>query len=168
MNYYLGKTSIIHFKGESTLKDAVYFERFFTSVKYYFQKHYTNSKWIVSLLSLFFHIAKWTKKSNIHKNERHAKDFNRIFCLTENQELVEKISKHFNKDVHILDKETALEFKFNKDYIVFDKDYVLVGDIIHLMKTHAETENYFRIKPSFSNLIIGSDSSTSQGEVIMF
>ncbi len=167
-NYYLGKTSIIHFKGESTLKDKAYFNRFFTSVKYYFQKHYTNSKWIVGFLSMFFFIAKWTKKSDIVKKERRAMAYNRIYCVTNNQDLVNRLIGYFKKEVIKIDRRSTAEHTFSKDYIVFDKDYFSVEEIISAMKQHSTAENFFRIKPSTLNVLIGSDSSTSQGEVITF
>ena len=167
-NYYLGKTSIIHYKGESTLKDKVYFNRFFTSVKYYFQKHYTNSKWIVSLLSLFFYIAKWTKKAEIVKKERNKVVYNRIYCVTTSDALIDKLNTYFKKEVHKTDPVSLVQTDLNKDYIIFDKDCLSVNEVISLMKKLTQHENYFRIKLSALDTLVGSDSSTSQGEVIQF
>jgi len=167
-NYYLGTTSIIHFKGESTLKDKTYFNRFFTSVKYYFQKHYTNSKWIVGFLSLFFFIAKWTKKSDMVKKQRRALEVENIFCVTQNQDLIDQLKTYFNKGVQQIDKKTVLQSNFRKSYIIFDTDYISVEALIATMKLHAAKDNFFRIKPSAVNVLIGSDSSTAQGEVIRF
>jgi GT2 family glycosyltransferase len=53
-NYYLGSEKMIHFKGESTLRDEVYFKRFFDSVKLFFTKHYSISKLLIGVVSLFF------------------------------------------------------------------------------------------------------------------
>jgi len=164
-NYYLGKTSIIHFKGESTLKDKAYFNRFFTSVKYYFQKHYTNSKWIVGCLSLFFFIAKWTKKSDMLKKQRKELNYNQIYCFTANDKLIPKLKNHFNTPVLKVEKNTS-QVMFNNDLFIFDKAYLKVEEIIHLMKIHSSTDNFFRIKPIGQDVLIGSDSSTSQGEII--
>lgn len=167
-NYYLGNQSIIHFKGESTLKDKAYFKRFFTSVKYYFEKHYTNSSWIVGLLSLFFFIAKWTKRSDIAKKQRRDVSFNSIYCLTKSDVLINKLSTHFKQEIIKIDKDSIREVHLENDYIVFDKNYLSVAEIIRLMKSCSNHENYFRIRSSTLDVLIGSDSSTSQGEVIRF
>jgi GT2 family glycosyltransferase len=166
-NYYFGKEQILHFKGESTLKDTAYFNRFFASVKYYFQKHYTNSKWIVSLLSLFFVIAKWTKKSDMVKKHRIASDFNQIVCVTNNDDLIHKLTKHFQTEVLRHNPSTFQKTSLQNDYIIFDKNCLTFKEIIQMMKKNATQENYFRIKPSNFDVLLGSDSSTSQGEIIL-
>ncbi|HYJ37893.1 MAG TPA: glycosyltransferase family 2 protein [Chitinophagaceae bacterium] len=40
-NYYLGNHTILHFKGESTVKDRAYVKRFYGAMNLYVQKHYT-------------------------------------------------------------------------------------------------------------------------------
>jgi len=39
-NYYYGKTTVIHYKGESTLKDEVYAQRFYGAMKLFYKKHF--------------------------------------------------------------------------------------------------------------------------------
>ena len=39
-NYYYGKTTVIHYKGESTLKDEVYAKRFYGAMKLFYEKHF--------------------------------------------------------------------------------------------------------------------------------
>jgi GT2 family glycosyltransferase len=39
-NSYLGNLTILHFKGESTRKDAVYVKHFYRAMSLYIQKHY--------------------------------------------------------------------------------------------------------------------------------
>jgi GT2 family glycosyltransferase len=42
-NYYYGKTTIIHFKGESTLKDEVYAKRFYGAMQLFYNKYFKSS-----------------------------------------------------------------------------------------------------------------------------
>jgi GT2 family glycosyltransferase len=42
-NYYLGNNVIIHFKGESTQKNAVYVKNFYGAMKIFVEKHYKNT-----------------------------------------------------------------------------------------------------------------------------
>ncbi|MCU7613016.1 glycosyltransferase family 2 protein [Chryseobacterium sp. GMJ5] len=43
-NYYYGKASILHHKGESTIKDEVYLERFYGAMQIFIDKYYKKSK----------------------------------------------------------------------------------------------------------------------------
>jgi Predicted glycosyltransferases len=43
-NYYYGKASILHHKGESTIKDQVYLERFYGAMQIFIDKYYRRSK----------------------------------------------------------------------------------------------------------------------------
>ena len=43
-NYYYGKASILHHKGESTIKDKVYLERFYGAMQIFIDKYYRESK----------------------------------------------------------------------------------------------------------------------------
>ncbi|MBK1895222.1 glycosyltransferase family 2 protein [Chryseobacterium paridis] len=43
-NYYYGKASILHCKGESTVKDEVYLERFYGAMQIFISKYYKESK----------------------------------------------------------------------------------------------------------------------------
>ncbi len=43
-NYYYGKASILHHKGESTVKDEVYLERFYGAMQIFIDKYYRQSK----------------------------------------------------------------------------------------------------------------------------
>ncbi|WP_294287395.1 glycosyltransferase family 2 protein [uncultured Chryseobacterium sp.] len=43
-NFYYGKASILHHKGESTVKDELYLERFYGAMHIFINKYYKNSK----------------------------------------------------------------------------------------------------------------------------
>lgn len=43
-NFYYGKSSILHHKGESTVKDEVYLERFYGAMQIFINKYYKESK----------------------------------------------------------------------------------------------------------------------------
>lgn len=44
INYYYGKVSILHHKGESTVKDEIYLERFYGAMQIFINKYYKESK----------------------------------------------------------------------------------------------------------------------------
>jgi len=42
-NYYYGKTTVIHYKGESTLKDEVYAKRFYGAMQLFYKKYFKSN-----------------------------------------------------------------------------------------------------------------------------
>lgn len=44
VNWYYGSTSIVHYKGESTVKDAQYIDRFYGAMKIFVDKYYRSQK----------------------------------------------------------------------------------------------------------------------------
>lgn len=165
-NYYLGHQSILHFKGESTLKDKIYFQRFFDSVKLYFKKHYTNSKVMIGIASVFFVIAKYFKKNQMLKVDQKLCHFQDIYCIGESKKFSDAVQNYFKRKVKILNYHKARELQFTQSLVVFNTDALNYDDIITFMIKHRNTENIFRIKVPNQNILIGSDSSTSQGKLI--
>ena len=166
-NYYLGTEYMLHFKGESTTRDEVYFKRFFESVKLFFTKHYTNSKLMIWLLSFFFIIAKRFKKSEMLKNANPTTDFQSIYLIGESLEISNKLNAHFNQKIKPLNIEKAYHIDFKNALIIFNARELEYQQIIHLMLKHSNAENIFRFIPQHLEVLIGSDSSTSQGEVVV-
>ncbi|QTY27005.1 glycosyltransferase family 2 protein [Flavobacterium sp. CS20] len=165
-NYYLGKESLIHFKGESTLRDDVYFKRFFDSVKFFFTKHYSNSKLMIGILSIFFIIAKRFKKSDMLKKANVKPDYNNIFYIGQNKELYQKLKIHYNKNIKTLEPKQIDSQNYKDSLIVFDTKTLSYQRAIDFMLKNNNSGNAFRFIPQHLGVLIGSDSSTSQGEVV--
>lgn len=165
-NYYLGSENIIHFKGESTTKDEVYFKRFFESIKLFFTKYYTNSKLMIIVLSIFFILAKRFKKSDIDKKTKPKTSFQKIYLIGKDLELSEQLETHFNQNITSLNFEDAQQIDLNNTLIIFNTQELKFLQIINLMLKNNNAQNIFRIAPKHLDILIGSDSSTSQGEVV--
>ncbi len=167
-NYYLGSENLLHFKGESTIRDEVYFNRFFESVKLFFTKHYTNSKFMIAVLSLFFVIAKRFKKSAMKDDDRSSLNPKNIVLIGDNLELKLKLESYFNKNISSLGLQETKDIEFENSLIIFNANQIEYHRIISLMIKHNNAQNIFRIIPEHLQYLIGSDSSTSQGKVISF
>lgn len=66
-NWYYGEASVLHHKGESTVKDAVYLKRFFGAMHIFLQKYYKNESTLqyyvlLSGLKLRYNLAKLNLK----------------------------------------------------------------------------------------------------------
>ncbi len=51
-NYYFGQTSIVHYKGESTIQDKIYYRRFFQAMSIFIKKYYRKPYWKYLILLL--------------------------------------------------------------------------------------------------------------------
>lgn len=165
-NYYLGTEAILHFKGESTIRDDIYFKRFFESIKLFFTKHYNNSKLMIGVLSFFFIIAKRFKKSDMRKKANIKITFQDIYLIGESNDVLKKLKARYNQEIKSLNLEEAQQFPLVNALIIFNTKQAGYRQIIDLMLKYKNTQNIFRILPQHLDILIGSDSSTSQGEVV--
>ncbi len=100
-NYYFGKTTIIHFKGESTLKDNNYAKRFYGAMKLFYDKYYSSNLLFdfivrigVEILPFFYFFTK-TKKLPYRREKLISTSdftFKEIIQLIEKQEFYYSIS----------------------------------------------------------------------------
>jgi len=167
-NYYLGSEKMIHFKGESTLRDEVYFNRFFDSIKLFFKKHYTNSTLFIRIISVFFFVAKHFKKTDMDKKERTEIDFNSVILFSNDKALRDKLKVLFDQNIQLLNLKESEKEKFDKDLIIFDTSVLSFQEIINFMVENRSQDNLFRFTLPQPEVLIGSDSSTSQAKVDFF
>lgn len=168
-NYYFPQTSIIHFKGESTVKDKVYLERFSSAMQLFYQKHFNGS----ALFGRFLKVGAmlFTKKKLSFEPENTDVDSYIIF--SGDQSLKAQIEAAAKKSVKQFDaySENVLISQsiagISKTAVVFDAETMLYTEIIGTMQRYREGNFVFRIKPSGAAFIVGSDSSSGRGQVIM-
>lgn len=76
-NYYCGDVTIIHFKGESTLKNHNYAKRFYGAMYLFYKKHFNNGflwSMLVYLMVIFFRITYFFKKEKVYNEKKSLQD----------------------------------------------------------------------------------------------
>ena len=76
-NYYCGDLTIIHFKGESTLKNYTYAKRFYGAMYLFYKKHFKNGflwSMLVYFMVIFLRIAYVFKKEDIAPKNRSLQE----------------------------------------------------------------------------------------------
>lgn len=159
-NYYFGSATVIHFKGESTLKNKIYAKRFYNAMGIFYKKHFSANKLfsavVINVLKLVALGGRKLKASKIQVDNT---------CVI-SQDIDERFKAKLIQPVSLKTNLSKLE---NNTLVIFDSEHVSFGSIIDHMKQHAETtENAYRILLKSSNFSLGSDSSTGRGEVIRF
>lgn len=164
-NYYLGTERVLHFKGESSPKDEVYRQRFFGAMHIFYQKHFKNSlAWLVKptlKLAGFLYGLKpdsKEKKSTIKQ----------VLLIGATPGLQREMGKKFDIPIHAADKKLVMKKAFGYSLFVLNAEKLTYEEILYLMNTQKNKYNNFRIKPTGFSFVLGSDSSTTQGQMIKF
>lgn len=158
-NYYLGTTTIIHFKGESTAKNRLQSKRFFHAMKLFYQKHFNTNIFLDALISLMTSLAPYFSISN--QSKKQASKRIAFMKPLSNQKWLEI------KDVIAID--TLDDLPQNNHFeVVFDAETITFSSIINQIDSTKNKLITFKIRPKSSTYCVGSDSSRQRGEVVQF
>ena len=162
-NYYFHETSVVHYKGESTIKDETYMKRFQEAMNFFYQKHFK-----VSLLFSVFMKVGIVFFSMIKKFQGKPKLKSRpekYILVSEDEALREKFE---NKWRTLVERQRITKSFANniKTEIIFDQNQLDFKTIIQAFETNKNKNFTFKILPESSDFLIGSNSSFDRGEVI--
>ena len=176
-NFYFHETSVIHYKGESTVRDETYMKRFREAMQFFYKKHFKKSivfDVMMQIGSFFFTIFKQNQQKNSSK-----KIFQYVLVTknAENENIVSDVlsKKDFSFVMRVFDKMNVLEkeieaFKKQKcNYeVIFDTYSFSFKEIIEFMEKNKSKNITFKNYISQSNYLIGSNNANDRGEVIKF
>jgi len=162
-NYYYHETSVIHYKGESTVKDGTYMRRFQEAMNFFYKKHFKVSLFFSAFMQIgiliFSFIKMFEGKTKIKKVPE------KFVFISDNEELKLKLEKKLQRKVQLALLNSELP---NSSEIILDANYISYKSIISYLEQNKNKSHTFKILPPNSNFIIGSNSSNDRGEVIAF
>ncbi|WP_452602357.1 glycosyltransferase family 2 protein [Pontimicrobium sp. MEBiC06410] len=159
-SYYYGETTIIHYKGESTLKDKTYAKRFYGAMQIFYKKHFKNNLLFDALVWLGIQSARFIS-NNTEEVLPVVKQY-AFISNANNNALESKLSK----PVILASVETPIT---ENTQVIFNANTVSYKAIIEQITNSEKNKGItFKILPKSSNFILGSHSSKSRGEVITF
>lgn len=160
-NYYFGNTTVIHFKGESTIRDAKYAKRFFGAMQIFYQKHFKQNRLFNALVWMGIKLAHRLKKTK--KSFRIPIEQTVVFS----KEIDEELEKQLQKPLKI-QSEISCDVAENS-MVIYDFNSLSIKDCISDMKKKSEQSSIrFRLLAKNSKFILGSDSAVNSGEVLHF
>jgi len=163
-NYYFAGTSVIHYKGESTVKDGAYMNRFREAMQFFYRKHFKQSAVFDVLMrggTLVFALAKKNKKAPVYSPQQYI-------LISDDETLRETLQNQLQKNVvrTAAIKKDALFLQNNGIEVLFDNAFVSFADIISFMETYRANGFTYKIKPANAGFMVGSNSSNDRGAVI--
>lgn len=167
-NYYIHDVVVIHYKGESTVKDALYMKRFREGMQIFYKKHFSESHLFDAFMrlgSFCFMLVKKNKKVKVEKG------LEQVLVVSENALLLDWGRQNWNCEVVLLPNLLRLQHFLNEHKerhieIVFDGDLLKNEDMILFMKRNTDKKHTFKIKPKEAFYLIGSNSSNDHGKII--
>ncbi|WP_125723222.1 glycosyltransferase family 2 protein [Flavobacterium ustbae] len=169
-NYYFHETTVLHYKGESTVKDEKYMMRFQEAMNFFYQKHFKKSlffSFFIQIGTWFFSFAKMFQgKARINPNPESY-----VFYSL-NEDLSQKLALTLKNKVQFLKipKEkmvnSCLIFKGKKVEIILDNQYISFKKCIEIIETLKDKSITFKILPKKTHFVIGSDSRNERGQIV--
>ncbi|MCT8340087.1 glycosyltransferase family 2 protein [Flavobacteriaceae bacterium TK19130] len=166
-NLYLGATEVLHYKGESTAKDAVYLERFHNAMKIFYKKHFRTTKVMDMAVNVGVTLAKY-RKGKRTATPKPLPEPETIFVLTENLALLSKVKHVVSGEVKSASKSIFQDTIPTNSQFIFDVTYMSYSQIFQVMQQLSKHGNTFRIIPDGSDFMLGSDRSDEKGTVTVF
>lgn len=159
-NFYYGETAILHFKGESTLRDKNYARRFYGAMQIFYKKHFKKNAFFDLFVWVGIRLVYLSRKKNFNS----VKKVSKYILISDhlNPQLEEVLTKAvvLKSDIKDIEKDSE---------IIFDANVVSFKNIIHYMdENNLDPSITFKILPKNSKFILGSDDAISRGEVIKF
>lgn len=159
-NYYFHETSVIHYKGESTVRDGAYMKRFREAMQFFYKKHFKKS-WFFDVMMQVGSFVFSLLKKNQQKNEVRIIDEYVVFSR-ENLEL--NLSK---KTTYLADFNQFVNQPQKNIEIIFDTTTFNFTGIITFMQFNKSKNLSFKNYISSSNYLIGSNNSNDRGQIIL-
>ena len=159
-NYYFHETSVIHYKGESTVRDGTYMKRFREAMQFFYKKHFKKSRFFDVMMQVGSFVFSLLKK-NQQKNEVRIIDEYIVFSR-ENLEL--NLSK---KATYLADFNQFVNQPQKNIEIIFDTTTFSFTEIITFMQLNKSENISFKNYISSSNYLIGSNNSNDRGQIIL-
>ncbi|TDE43859.1 glycosyltransferase family 2 protein [Flavobacterium rhamnosiphilum] len=173
-NYYFHETTVIHYKGESTVKDETYMKRFQEAMHFFYKKHFRVSVLFSLFMKtgiVFFSLVKrfQGKPSRNFGIKSAPKSY---LLYSSNEKLAKKLALILQKKVSFHDLKTekmvissSLRSGTGTE-IILDNEFISFKDCMSILESSRNRGFTFKIIPKNANFLIGSNNSNERGEIM--
>ena len=169
-NYYFHETSVIHYKGESTVKDGTYMKRFQEAMNFFYRKHFKVSVFFSVFMKIGIVFFSFVKMFQGKVKPKPSPE--NYLLVSDNEPIRKKLENKLQKNT----QRTILEngkIVFSQSFsekqnteIILDANYLGFKAAIAFFEDNKNKSFTFKLLPIQSDFIIGSNSSNDRGEVI--
>ncbi len=158
-NYYFHETTVIHYKGESTVRDEKYMKRFQEAMQFFYKKHFKKSIAFDYLMKIGAFVFTKIKQNQATESKREIDEYV-IFSK-------EELNLNLPKKQATLTDFTQFKNDTNSNIeIIFDTNSISYKDLINFMNLNKSKNLTFKNYIPNSKYAIGSNNSIDRGEII--
>jgi GT2 family glycosyltransferase len=169
-NYYYPETTVIHYKGESTVKDGIYMKRFQESMQFFYKKHFKVSVFFSVFMKTGILFFSFVKMFQGQAKEKKTPESYILYSSTD--ELISKMESKLQNKVFFHDLKTEKTVISSNvlagitTEIMLDSNYISFKEIINFMNNFKNRGLTFKVLPKNTAFFIGSDHSNERGAII--
>ena len=157
-NYYFHETSVIHYKGESTIRDGTYMKRFREAMQFFYKKHFKKSWFFDVMMQVGSFVFSLVKKSQQKQEIRIISEY--VVFSKRNFEI-----NLDQKTTYLADFNQFVNNPKQNIEIIFDTTTISFCEIITFMQSNANKNISFKNYIASSNYLIGSNNSNDRGQI---
>lgn len=174
-NYYFHETTVIHYKGESTVRDGTYMKRFREAMEFFYKKHFNSSfffSFFMQIGTVLFSFLKMLQGRPGQNAKPEA-----YILISEELHLKEQLETLLKKEIFMGSFENPVAIfseAFSKTHpkeLLLDSNQLGFKESIAIMERLKNKGFTFKIlcqsRIFETGFLIGSNSSSSRGEVIV-
>jgi GT2 family glycosyltransferase len=165
-NFYFGAVQVIHFKGESTVKDSAYFQHFYGAMQIFFKKHYQSNVIWNGLIKGIVHGMILIRSNETKKAKKQQDKYFEWTYLGKNEQIYDKLKARFPKATGSMTFMISDE-PIATDRLFLDSSDLTFSQIISRMDLQKSTGSTNRIISEGGVFYLGSDNSDDRGEVVL-
>lgn len=170
-NYYFHETTVIHYKGESTVRDQTYMKRFREAMQFFYKKHFGGSFVFDICMRIGAFLFAILKKK---QQKQMVSAIDEYVLVSKNDllkgALIDRLQKNVTQFTDI--RENTLFSHVNSSEkrleILLDNNCISFKEIIDFLEENKNKGFTFKIIPKGTSFIIGSNSSNDRGEVLSY
>ncbi len=155
-NYYLGSQKVIHFKGESTIKDKKYLDRFYGAMQLFYDKHFKQSAMQRALVKIG---VAFLKTRPIKKEQTVTKVNHQVLISNDEPYQWNGVEKYSFTELQSLKLQDHTQ-------IIWDIKSLNMTSIIDFMSTNTGSNITYRFMSERRDFMLGSNYSNNRGEVV--
>lgn len=157
-NYYFDETSVIHYKGESTVRDGTYMKRFREAMQFFYKKHFKKSWFFDVMMQVGSFVFSLLKKNQQKQEIRIISEY--VVFSRRNFELNLNVKTTYLSDFNQFVNNSKQNIE-----IIFDTSTISFSEIITFMQSNTNKNISFKNYIASSNYLIGSNNSNDRGQI---
>ncbi|GAA4270962.1 glycosyltransferase family 2 protein [Aquimarina gracilis] len=165
-NYYIGSVTAIHYRGESTDRNATYIKRFYEAMRLFYKKHFKSDTILDTMVSVAIRVVAGIQSfRNFDKKKNSIEQY---YLISEDKNLSRDIASALDDKITIVESIKKEDLGDKNIEIIFDNNFISFDEIIDKMQEFRKHNVTFKIRPKNRSYLLGSDFSDGKGEVITF